>query len=244
VSFDDSRLPVIRVTLTGAVTGNRLGQPVVDALLDALDRAECAQDTTVFVIDAQGDTFSAGMALDDLGGHAWRELVVSIQSLLARLAQSHLVTVAVVNGAALGGGVGLAAACDHVIAGAGASFRLTEVLVGLIPAVILPVLSQRVGTHRAFSLALTAQPLSGPQAAEIGLVDTCTDDDPKRALVQLIRRLRAAEPGALQALKRYHVGMSAPVVTTDAALQVLAERLADPRVHARLRDLRCAGLIP
>ncbi|MET9423737.1 MULTISPECIES: enoyl-CoA hydratase/isomerase family protein [unclassified Streptomyces] len=241
---DTTRPPLVRATLDTPATRNRLDDDMLTALTGALTAAEAAEGAEVFVLDATGDSFCSGIALGEADRDAWRPRLTAVHHLLQRLADSPLVTVAVVDGAATGGGVGLAAACDHVIAGPRASFRMTEVLLGLVPAVILPVVAERTGRHRAFSLALGAQHVDAEQAAHIGLADQRTDDC-RQELRLLLRRLRAADHGAVRALKRYRRELfPAPEGHAERAVRAVAERLRDPRVHERLNTFHRQGLIP
>ena len=84
--------------------------------------------------------------------------------LLTELGDSRLVTVAVVEGRAVGGGVGLAAACDFVFAGPEAAFRLTELLFGLVPALVMPFVVARTGEHRMLRMAVLAEPYDASAA--------------------------------------------------------------------------------
>lgn len=244
VAIDDSRRPIVRATLSCPATRNRLDEPMVAQLMGALDQAERTSDAELFVLDAIGDTFCVGISLDDLGDVDWRPRITAIHGLLTRLAESSLVTIAVVDQPAIGGGVGLAAACDHVIAGPRASFRMTELLLGLVPAAILPLIVRRVGSHRAYSLALTSRELSSRQAARVGLADQWTDQ-PTQELRRLLVRLRAVDHAAVRALKRYRTELfAAPEDHEELMMKVLEERLADPRVRLRLKDFQAQGLIP
>jgi polyketide biosynthesis enoyl-CoA hydratase PksH len=242
----DARRPLVRATLNGADTRNRLDEPTLLALSAALDRAERTDGTEVFVLDAVGAAFCAGIALEELEDTHWRPPIAAAQTLLSRLSESPLVTVAIVNGRATGGGVGLAAACDHVIAGPGSSFRLTEVLLGLVPAVVLPVLARRVGPHRAYSLALTARELSGTEAVQLGLADQYAES-PAADLRRLLVGLRSAEQGAVHALKRYRSRLFPAVpqhMDEEAVLTAFLERLSDPVVRERLGEFARQGLLP
>lgn len=155
-ALDETDRRVLRVTLTKPAERNRLSADLVTATTGALDRAEAGEHTRFFVLDAIGPTFCAGADLGDPSDQRWRLDLAPARELLARLRGSRLVTIAVVDGAAIGGGVGVAAACDQVIVGRKARFRLTEVLLGLLPAMVLPVLAERIGVHRAYTMALTA----------------------------------------------------------------------------------------
>ncbi|MFJ8535828.1 enoyl-CoA hydratase-related protein [Streptomyces sp. NPDC093591] len=240
IAVDRSRPPVVRVTLDSEATGNRLDEPMLAELTAVLDEAEATPGVRVFVLDAVGDTFCAGWALDALES-AWRERIAAVGGLLTRLMASPLITIASVDGAALGGGVGLAAACDQVVVGEHATFRMTEVLLGLIPAAILPVVARRVGGHRAYGLALTARELSGPEAVEAGLADR---QGGKAGLRRILLALRAADPAALVALKQYYAELvPAPAQQEELFIEALGRRLADPQVHRRLAEFREQGLI-
>ncbi|MEV0083436.1 enoyl-CoA hydratase/isomerase family protein [Saccharopolyspora sp. NPDC050642] len=240
VSVDASRPPVVRVTLSSPGTGNRLDEPLLAELSAALTEAEATPGAQVLVLGAAGDAFCAGMALDGLES-AWRPRIEAVGELLTRLTASPLVTVALVDGAALGGGVGLAAACDQVIAGPRAEFRMTEVLLGLLPATILPVVARRIGAHRAYGLALTAREVPGAEAVGLGLADATGGEDELR---RVLRRLRAADPGALAAFKAYYAELFPPLPPEELVVEVLGRRLADAQVHQRIAGLRNQGLIP
>jgi polyketide biosynthesis enoyl-CoA hydratase PksH len=227
--------------------GGRLDEATVGRLLAALDAAEEAATTRAVVLRSDGDTFCAGLALDGMtqqdAGAGWRPRLAAVRTLFTRLHRSPLFTVAVVDGTATGGGVGLAAACDHVIAGPRASFRLTEVLLGLFPALVLPLLAGRVGAHRAYHLALTAAPVDGTEAHRIGLADEVTPA-PTEALRRALVGLRTTQPGAVLALKRYRAAHLAPnLPPPDAVEAALAPRFADPALHRRLAGLRAQGLL-
>ncbi|MFA7761417.1 enoyl-CoA hydratase-related protein [Streptomyces sp. NPDC048723] len=240
IAVDWSRPPVVRATLRSEATGNRLDEHMLTELTAVLDEAEAAPGIQVLVLDSAGETFCAGMALDELTS-AWRVRITAVGRLLTRLMASPLITVALVDGAALGGGVGLAAACDKVVTGQHATFRMTEVLLGLIPATILPVVARRVGGHRAYGLALTARELSGAEAVEAGLADRQGGED---GLRRILIALRSADPAALVALKQYYAELApAPAQQEERVFEALGRRLADPHVHRRLADLRAQGLI-
>ncbi|WP_410586751.1 enoyl-CoA hydratase/isomerase family protein [Amycolatopsis sp. lyj-23] len=227
------RPSVIRVTLAGH-GGHRLDRDTVSALLAAVDQAEATPGARVLVLDAAGETFCAGLALDELAGDAWRPVIAAVHRLLSRLVRSPLVTVAVVDGAAIGGGVGLAAACDQVIAGRRARFRLTEVVLGLVPALVLPLVVQRAGPAKALSLALTAPELLAPDALACGLADQLADDA-ERALNALLARLRATDPRATRAVKSYHAALTERGPAPEpVVMALLAERFADPGTRTRL----------
>ena len=238
---DESRPPVVRVKMDRLETRNRLDDCMLSELIAAVDRAEATPDARVLVLEAVGDTFCAGLSLGGVQEADWRSRIGAVRTLLRRLSSSPLVTIAVVNGAALGGGVGLAAACDQVIAHPEATFRMTEVLVGLVPATILPVVASRVGEHRAFSLALMAKQVSATEAEGIGLADLLGGE---RELRGLVVGLRGATNSAVRAMKDYRMKHFPPrFVKEDLVLEVLRERLADTETRGRIDRLHENGLV-
>ncbi|NJQ14426.1 enoyl-CoA hydratase/isomerase family protein [Streptomyces bohaiensis] len=222
----------LRATLSRPERRNALDGPLLTLLHAALDRAEALADCRVLILDASGEAFCGGM---DLGTAVGPDSAAPYWRLLERLATTDLVTVSLVDGEATGGGVGLAAACDLVLTGRDARFRLTEVLLGLVPAMALPFVARRTGQHRAFTAALLAEPLDGPAALAAGLADRhgVVAEELLRPLLVSLRRVDRATTGAL---KRHRALVHPfPAGTGTAAADLLAERLADPAAVERLR---------
>ncbi len=96
--------------------------------------------------------------------------------MLERLEKLPQPTVAVVNGAAYGGAVGLVAACDIAIAGMSSRFALSEVRLGLVPAMISPYVIRAIGQRQAHRWFLTGEAMDAPTAMRIGLVHEAVDD--------------------------------------------------------------------
>ncbi len=242
VVVDDSRPFAVQVLMDSPTTRNRLDDRLLDDLVAAVDRAEATPGARALVLKAAGDTYCSGLSLGDLDHADWQGRITAIATLLRRLTTSPLVTIAVVGGAALGGGVGLAAACDQVIAHPDATFQMTEVLLGLVPAAILPVVARRVGEQRAFSMALTARRVPGAEAVDLGLADRLGGAAELRSLLVA---LRGTAPATARALKDYRRRLfpTAPG-TEELVMQVLTERFADPLTRGRLDRLRDNGLVP
>jgi methylglutaconyl-CoA hydratase len=111
-------------------------------------------------------------------------------------------TVAVVRGAVYGGGVGLVAACDYAVADSTAKFCLSEVKIGLIPAVILPYLKQKLRAGDLTRLALTAKVFTGAEAATYGLVQHMVNEkDLEQTCLDELNLLLQASPDAQKAFK-------------------------------------------
>lgn len=221
-----------------------LDPAAIDALSEAVERA-IAAGPRVLVIASAGPEFCAGMDLAAALAAPGPELRATLQRFagcLRLLAEAGVATVAVVTGAASGGGVGLAAACDVVIASPAATFALPELRYGLVPALILPFLRARAGARRIRSLALTGEALPAARAAAWGLVDVVADD-PQAALAGLLRGLLRTRPQAVATLKRI-TAADGQGSASDAGSAQTAGDLEEPELRAALAALLADGEAP
>jgi len=168
--------PVRWLTLNRPAQRNALGGELVDALEGALEDARESRARCVALTGA-GTTFSAGADLKAL--EAMRDAPYAVNladsqrlaNLFAVIASHPLPVVAAVNGHAIGGGAGLAVACDLTIAAAGATFGFSEVRIGFIPAIVLNFLLRTAGEKVARDLCLTGRRLPVEEAAALGLMN-------------------------------------------------------------------------
>ncbi len=192
-------------------------------------------------------SFCEGLALSAL---AQTEPEICAQALsdfvdiLKILRTGPAITLAVVQGACRGGGVGIAGACDIVVASPEATFSLPEVLFGLYPAVVLAVLQERVLPQTIRLLALTGDPICADQALQLGVVDVVTEQPQlSNAEQRWLRRLGRASPNAATALKRHPPDVLRLVSALEAGRVQTLEQLAHPEVRARVTAFE-AGLAP
>ncbi|GLQ29202.1 enoyl-CoA hydratase/isomerase family protein [Sulfitobacter pacificus] len=175
---------VLTITLSDPDRRNALSDAMVAALMDAFDRA--AQDTSLraVVLRANGSAFCAGADLgatierldgSTKGNAAIKRVNSEAGALFARFAELPLCTFAIVHGPAMGGGFGLAACADVVLATPEARFSLSETTLGLLPGQISPYVAARCGTRTAARLALTAARINGAGAKQVGIVDELCD---------------------------------------------------------------------
>lgn len=167
------------VTLNRPELHNAFDDALIARLTEALEAVGGRSDVRAVVLAAQGKSFSAGADLGwmrRMAGYSTTENRADAER-LARLL--HVLdalpkpTVARVQGAAIGGGVGLVAACDVAVAAEGAVFALSEVRLGLIPAVISPYVIGAIGPRQARRYMLTAERFDAAEAQRIGLVHAC-----------------------------------------------------------------------
>ncbi len=222
------------LTLADSSRQNALSAEMVaeiDAALDALP-----ENLGALVIEGEGGVFSAGAdlkafqaALATPPGETdpLATLNAAGGRFFARFHALPCVTVAQVDGAAMGGGMGLAAAADIVIATPRARFALTETSLGLPPAQIAPYLIARLGARVATRLALTGARLSGHEATTLGLADFYSETDGADRLAEILSAVARCAPGANAATKRLLRSLAAPDYIERAA-QVFAAALRGP----------------
>lgn len=230
------------VTLDRPGLHNAFDDALVAALTAALEALGRDDRVRVVLLAARGKSFSAGA---DLG---WMRRMASysrednlrdaraLATLMRTLDGLPKPTVAVVQGAAYGGGVGLVACCDVALASSRATFCLSEVKLGLIPAVISPYLVAAIGPRATRRYALTAEPFDANEARRLGLVHEVVAEDALRpAADRLAGALLRNGPRAVAAAKAL-VARVARAPLDDALTADTAERIASLRASDEGRE--------
>jgi isohexenylglutaconyl-CoA hydratase len=202
---------VLRLTLNRPQVANAINAAMAAELRLALQQAEASGTVRAIVLRGAGGNFCAGADMKDWGeaiaaampGEAdpARALSVAFGELCAAFAATGLAVVAVVEGAAMGGGFGLACAADVTIAAPDARFGLPETRRGVVPAQIAPVLIERLGYSRAKLLAVLGGNIRADDAYRLGLVHEVAGDV-EAALASAIASILECAPGALAATKK------------------------------------------
>ncbi|HET6395125.1 MAG TPA: enoyl-CoA hydratase-related protein [Blastococcus sp.] len=195
---------VATLTLDSPGNRNALSRAMRAQLRTALTDALADDAVRVVVLDHTGRVFCSGMDLSEAaGGSSDEQGVREFPELLELVWSSPKPVVGVVRGPARAGGVGLAAACDVVVAGDSATFAFSEVRLGLVPAVISAVVLPRMVPHVAHRLMLTGQVFDAGVARAGGLVDvTVPDADVDGEVRAQLVQLTAGAPAALAETKR------------------------------------------
>ncbi len=229
--------PVARVTLNRPNVHNAFDNALVAELTEAFTRLSEECNVRVVVITGAGASFCAGADLAWMGRTAEysREENVAdarrLQQMFAALAECPKVTIARVNGSAMGGGGGLVAACDIAIAAEDAAFAFSEVRLGLAPGVIAPYVVQKIGTGAAWALFVTGEKFDAAEARRLGLVQQVVPTAGLDAAVsKTVQRALGAGPEAVAAVKRLlrEIDGRPP----GAVAGITAECIADLRVSA------------
>src|SRR5947207_8967622 len=232
------------LTLNRPEVRNAFNEQVIRELTEWADRTRSAalrHDLRVVVLAGAGASFCAGADV------AWMAKTVTytdaenirdasaMSSMFAAIDQLPLPLIGRVHGAALGGGAGLVAVCDIVVAAEDALFGFTEVKLGILPAVISPFVLAKIGRSAARELFLTGARFSAVRAREIGLVHAVGQaDELDRVVAKYVNDLLTSAPGAIAAAKE----LIAQVATRNAAsaTEYTIDAIAARRVSSEGQD--------
>jgi methylglutaconyl-CoA hydratase len=230
---------IATVTLDRPEVHNAFDDRLIAELSALLGRLDADGAVRAVVLTGAGKSFSAGADMHwmrGMAGYGHEENVADalrLARLLELLNRLSKPTLARVNGAAFGGGVGLMACCDIVVASAAASFALTEVRLGVLPAVISPYVIAAIGARQARRWFLTAGRMDAATAERIGLVHRVVPQDALDAAVEEeIEALLAAGPEALAACKTLIETVADPRERGAGLMQRTAEMIAERRASA------------
>lgn len=234
----DRREGVTTLTIDRPEVRNALNAELLLALIDATRAAIADPVCRVIVLAGNGKAFCAGADLNWMKDGAKytkdenRADAMKLATLLRALSDSPKPTIARVHGAAYAGGLGLVCACDIAIASNDARFCISEVRIGLIPAMISPYLLRAIGHRAASRYFLTAEVFEAAEAFRIGLVQQAVEPTAlDAAITQLSDAIRLGGPQALAASKALVRDFSGrPIDETliaDSAARIADIRAAD-----------------
>jgi len=199
---------VLRLTMNRPRVHNAFDQQLIESLTRSLQKAEQDSAVRVVVLTGTEPCFSAGADLNwmrsqvDAPEAQNEKDALELAQLMRTLNFLDRPTIAMVNGPAFGGGLGLIACCDITIAEDTAQFGLTEVTLGLAPAVISPYVIGRIGAGNARRYFLTGERFNADKARELGLVQEVVAENSLATEVEkIITRLLNAAPEATRCCK-------------------------------------------
>jgi isohexenylglutaconyl-CoA hydratase len=195
---------VLHVTLNRPDCRNAMSLAMVNELRAVLASVQADASVRALVLRGAGGHFCAGGDIKDMAGaraagvEAFRELNRAFGAMLEEAQHCPPVVVAVLEGAVLGGGFGLACISDIAIASSTAKFGLPETTLGIIPAQIAPFVVKRIGLTQARRLALTAARFDGSEAERLGLVHFSETDSAaiEARLQEVLSQIRQCAPHA------------------------------------------------
>lgn len=228
--------PVARVTLNRPLLHNAFDEALIAGLCASF-QAFYEDDSRVVVLAGAGKSFSAGADLNWMQRAAGydeernRADARALELMLRTIDDCPKPVVAMVQGAAIGGGVGLVAACDIAVAGEAAQFATSEVRLGIVPAVIAPFVVRAIGPREARRWFLTAERFGAAEARRIGLVHEVVPGDQLEARVAaMVGELLKGGPEALASAKQLvrlvEMMPQGGSIRAEATVGIIAERRA------------------
>jgi methylglutaconyl-CoA hydratase len=224
---------VLTATLDRSEKRNALSAALIDALHEAVERAELDPDVRVLVLRGAGKDFCAGADLDELLASA--ELTPAVNEaaalrlgrLFARFRALPKPVLAVVQGRALAGGAGLVTACDLAIAGESAQLGYPEIQRGFVPAMVMTMLRRAAGEKPALDLVLTGRVLGAAEARAAGLLSRVVPDATlDQEATALAGALAAASPSAIALTKQLFYQLDGRAFDEGIALGARVNALA------------------
>ena len=213
---------VAQVTMSRPAVFNAFDETMIGEMDAAFTQLAADPRVRVIVLAGAGKHFSAGADLQWMqrASTASREWNLDdarrFAAMLSRIETCTKPTVARIQGAALGGGVGLAAACDIAIAADNASFAVSEAKFGILPAVIGPYVTNAVGKRQALRLALTTERITAAEAVAMGLVQQVVPMEALDAAVDAtLAQLLAGGPQAQAEIKALFAQLSQGPITAE-----------------------------
>ncbi|MDW8469575.1 MAG: enoyl-CoA hydratase-related protein [Burkholderiales bacterium] len=236
VLLETDRRGVATVTLNRPEVNNAYDGALIEGLLEAFARIAGDPAVRVVVLRGAGRHFQAGADLKWIAETSRRDeranLEVSRRTATAMRGLNELAkpTIALVQGACIGGGTGLVASCDVVIAERTATFAISEARWGLTAAIIFPQLVAAIGLRQVRRYALTCERISAERAQAIGLVhELCEPGALDSAAAPVIEGLLKAGPEALAESKRSAMRVAGALVSDAEFERLVAEHAAKRR---------------
>jgi enoyl-CoA hydratase len=231
IKYETAEAPIAWLTLNRPDKRNPIGPQTIGELVHALAAAREDPAIHVVVLTGAGKVFSAGgdLSLSMMAGSGDAESGVRPATLVELFTMMHALgkpIIAMVNGHALAGGMGLMVACDLVVASEAATFGTTEINVGLWPMMITAEITRNIGRKKTLELMLTGERIDAAEAQRIGLVNRVVPHDSLEAETRKLASAIAARSPAVIAR-----GLTAFYETQDMdlgeALQRLQKRLGE-----------------
>ncbi|WP_028311776.1 enoyl-CoA hydratase-related protein [Derxia gummosa] len=238
LALDVDARGVARLEMARAEVFNAFNETMIGELAESFDALGRREDVRVILLCGRGKAFSAGADLQWMKRQSAQDEAANLADarrfadMMRAVAECPKPTVARVQGSAFGGGVGLMAACDIVVAASHARFAVSEARFGILPAVIGPYVVNAVGVRQARRLALTATQVTADEARAMGLVHrTVPAEELDAAIDAVLLELLGNGPAAQGEIKRLfaqlEVGPVTPAVRELTAATIARVRSTD-----------------
>ncbi len=238
---------VVTISLNRPQIHNAFNKKMIEELSAAFQMVANDSAVRTVILTGKGKSFCAGADLNwmkEIINYSYEENFEEskqIAELLYLIYSLPKPTIARINGTTIGGGTGLMAACDIVIASENAKFGLSEVKLGLVPAVISPYVIKRIGESRARRYFLTGERLTAEEAFKIGLVNKVVpEEELDREIEKIVIQLLTSGPQAITNCKELLTKV--PNMSLEEAKTYTAKMIADLRISEEGQEGMCAFL--
>lgn len=202
----------LHISLSNAKQRNCLSPKMMELMINILDK-EVDQNISCVIITAQGEHFCAGADLVWMKRQKDCSLIenykdsASLKNFFQKIYDVKVPVIAVVQGGSYGGGVGLVAVCDYVISHSKSLYCLSEVKLGLVPAVISPYVISKIGISWFGAMSSTAKTMNAVQSLEMGLIHEIGEDglfskSEEEIVNEVYERMKKLSPMALRENKK------------------------------------------
>jgi len=209
IKLKKSKNGVATVTMNRPEVHNAFNAQMISDLTDVYNKLNDDSSIQVIILRAEGKSFSAGADINWMKSMAQatesenKTDSEKLAKLMRTINFNAKATIAVVQGLALGGGVGLICCCDMVVAHEGAKFGLTEAKLGLVPAVISPYVIDAIGTRKARRYFQTAEVFNANQAQNMGIVaEVLPSDEVEKWVEKQLDMMSSTGPNAKEISKK------------------------------------------
>lgn len=224
-----------RITFNRPEVHNAFNATMISEVSEALDQVKSDKSVRVIVLTGRGTSFCAGADINwmrEIIHYSYEQNLeesLALAEVLHKLYTLPKPTIAMVNGAAIGGGNGFLSACDIAVAAEEARFGLSEVKIGLVPAAISPYVIRRIGESKAREYFLTGKRIPAPKAQEIGLINEVVPQKKLGEKVEeLVNLLLTSGPEALANCKE--LIFRVPQMSLEEAKEFTARMIANLRI--------------
>jgi methylglutaconyl-CoA hydratase len=233
---------VAHVTLNRPDVHNAFDENVIAKLTEIWERLDDMDDVIAVILRGEGKSFSAGADLNWMKRAAGyseaqnKEDALALANMLHKLYALPKLTIAAVQGAAMGGGMGLVCCCDIVIAADDAKFALSEVKLGLIPATIAPYVIAALGARHSRRYFQSGERISAAKAYDISLAhELCPASQLDDKIDELLRNIKSNGPQAMVASKQLCLDLAGREITHDM-LDDTATRISQTRAGEEAKE--------
>ncbi len=234
---------VAHIRLNRPDVHNAFNEQMISDLTVAFADIEKCPDTRVVILSGNGKSFSAGADLEWMrkaAEYTYEENVIDAQKLsymLKSLYKLKQLTIASLHGSIMGGGLGLAACSDIVIADKSSRFAFSEVKLGLIPATISPFVLDAIGPRHAKRYFQTGEIFDSERALQMGLISEIVDDDQDRSRLvgEILKQVEMNAPGAMSDAKQLAHDFAYRAIDDELRLHS-AQRIAKARTMDEAKE--------